>query len=78
MGSTKPKSSGDDKSNFVSVNESVNAESLIGGSNNKQGGDVIINFSAYDQYVYCIMQNMVDDVCLYYARQDQVKQKYMG
>ncbi len=24
------------------------------------------------------MQNMVDDVCLYYARQDQVKQKYMG
>lgn len=28
----------------------------------------LINFSAFDQYTYQIVQNMVDDVCLYYSR----------
>jgi len=34
----------------------------------KQNSEVLINFSAFDQYIYQVVQNMVDDVCLFNER----------
>ena len=38
----------------------------------------MVSFSPFDQYVFQVTQNMVDDVCLYHARQDFVRDKYLS
>ena len=40
--------------------------------------NILVNFSPHDQYIFQVVQNMVDDVCLYHARVDQAKKKYIG
>lgn len=32
--------------------------------------------SGIDQYVFQVTQNLVDDVCLFYAKQDAIKGRY--
>ena len=39
--------------------------------------NIILSFSAYDQYAFQVVSNMVDDVCLYHARLDLVRTKYI-
>jgi len=36
----------------------------------------VVNFQAVDQYVHAVVANMVDNVCLYEARIDEIKQRY--
>jgi hypothetical protein len=36
----------------------------------------MLNFSPLDQYLYVLMQNMIDDVCLQDARIEKVKTSY--
>lgn len=40
--------------------------------------NVSISFSEFDQFMYALTQRMVDDVCLYHARVDAVKDKYLS
>jgi len=40
--------------------------------------NVSISFSEFDQYIYSLTTRMVDDVCLYHARVDAVKDKYIS
>jgi len=37
---------------------------------------VSISFSEFDQYIFSLTTRMVDDVCLYHARVDAIKEKY--
>lgn len=41
-------------------------------------GNISVSFSAFDQYMFQMVQNMVDDVCLFHARQDSITEKYMS
>ncbi len=38
--------------------------------------NVSISFSEFDQYIFSLTTRMVDDVCLYHARVDAIKEKY--
>lgn len=40
--------------------------------------NVSVSFSPYDQYMYQVVQNMVDDVCLFQGRQEFVREKYLS
>lgn len=40
--------------------------------------NTMVSFSAMDQYIFSVVQNMVDDVCLYHAKVDSVQNKYMS
>jgi hypothetical protein len=40
--------------------------------------NVSVAFSATDQYVFQVVQNMIDDVCLFDARVASVTDKYMS
>lgn len=42
--------------------------STVKSGDNNSISNVTINFSAQDQYLYQVVQNMVDDVCLFHAR----------
>ena len=40
--------------------------------------NVSISFSEFDQFMYALTTRMVDDVCLYHARVDSIKDKYIS
>lgn len=48
----------------------------MSGTHDVVAPDPQVNFSALDQYIYSLVQNMVDDVELYHAKVDQVKSRF--
>lgn len=51
-------------------------EMSMSGTHDVVAPDPQVNFSALDQYIYSLVQNMVDDVELYHAKVDQVKSRF--